>query len=182
MYTMQESTMIPPECGSGETEKSHLCVKLRALTNTGRVLAGEESFEKDFSAKDKARENHPDHGLPVRMFPKESLSVRYVSEACNMGHTTDVSDCRNGNGHLHDNSITMSKTDCVGMHPRQSQSSEGKHCRLAEEGRVDFKLSRRTFRKRVLAKYEENLNNELLKSEYIPSMNPLSSPFARTRW
>lgn len=175
--------MVQAECGPGETEKSHLCVKLRAMTNTERVLAGEESFQKDISSKDRAGDNHPDFGLPVCKFPEETVSGRVVSEPCNMGHTTDVRDCRNDNGHFHNNSINMSKTDCVVMHPRQSQSSEGKHSRLAEEGRVDFKLSRRTFRKRVLAKYEENLYNEnLSKREYIHSMNPLSSPFACTHW
>lgn len=172
--------MVQAECRPGETEKSHLCVKLRALTNTERVLAGDESFQKEFSSTDRIRENPSNFGLPLCKFPEGSVSLgRVASEPYNIGHTTDVSDC----GHLHDNSVTMSKTDCLVLCPRQSQSSEGKQCRLAEEGRVDFKLSRRTFRKRVLAKYEENLYNEnLLKRAYIPSMSPLSSPFACTRW
>jgi hypothetical protein len=176
--------MLQAECGPGETEKSHLCVKLREMTNTERVLAGEESFQKEFSSKDKTGENPSDFGLPVSKFPTGSVSLgRAASEPYNIGHTADVSDCRNGNGHLHDNTITMSKTDCLILHPRQSQSSEGKQCRLADEGRVDFKFSQRTFRKRVLAKYEENLFNEnLLKREYVPAISPLSSPFACTRW
>jgi hypothetical protein len=183
-HTLQESTMIQAECGPGETERSHLCVKLRAMTNTERMPAGEESFQRDILTTDRTGENPSDLGLPVGKFPKESVSLgRVASEPRNMGHTTDVSEYRNGNGHLHDNSINMSKTDCLVLHPRQSQSSEGKQRRLAEEGRVDFKLSRRTLRKRILAKYEENLYNEnLLKRECIPSISPLSSPFACTRW
>jgi hypothetical protein len=175
--------MLQAECGPGETEKSHLCAKLRSLTNTERVLAGEESFQK-VSSKGRTGENPSDFGLPVCKFLKGSVSLgRVASEPYNIGHTTDVSDCKNGGGHSHDNTVTMSKTDCLVLHPRQSQSSEGKQCRHAEEGRVDFKLSRRTFRKRVLAKYEENLYNEnLLKREYIPSISHLSSPFACTRW
>lgn len=176
--------MIQAECGPCEAETSHLCVKLRALTNTERVLAGEESFQKEFSSTDRTGENHSDFGLPVCKLPKGSVSLgRVASEPYNILHTTDGSDCRNGGGHLHDNIVTMSKTDCLVLHPRQSQSSDGKHSRLAEEGRVDFKLSRRTFRRRVLAKYKEDLHNEnLLKCEYIPSMNPLSTPFACTPW
>ena len=155
------------------------CVEQRAQTDTDMALEEKElevdCSNKNFSLEDKVGDICSSFEPPVCMSSNGCL----ILERDCAGNVKDVSECRSHNGHLNNKSVNINKIDYVELHPRQSQSSEGKHTLQM----VNFKLSRKTFRRRVLAKYEENRRNgDVPNQSYISPTKPNTSPFACTHW
>ena len=179
--------MLQTERGAGATNRRDLTVNVNALTNTSSELTEKETkiFKKKNSSEGQNEDNYHHFRVPVCISANESLSCggRDVFKKHQMGNITDdVNDCSSSeHGH---SSMSISKSNYVELHPRQIQSSDGKLTRLEDERRVNFKLSRRTFRNRVLAKYKENQNNGNTKNHdfYSTSESNTTSPYSCTRW
>ena len=180
--------MLQTERGASATNRSDLTVNLSALTNTNSELTEKETIilKKNNSLKGQNDDNYHHFRVPVCIPDDESLSCggRDVLKKHQMGNVTDVvvNDCSSSeNGH---SSMSMSKSNYMELHPRQIQSSDGKHTRLGDERRVNFKLSRRTFRNRVLAKYKENQNNGNTENHdfFTTPESNTTSPYSCTRW
>ena len=183
--------MLQTERGAGATNRSDLTINRSALINTRSELAEKDATTlTEENSSEGQNDNCPYFRVPacisVNEFP-ESLSCggMNILKKHQMGNVTDVvNHCSSSeNGHLC-KSKNMSKSNYVELHPRQIQSSDGKHTRLGDERRVHFKLSRKTFRNRVLAKYKENQNNGNTRNNDFfstPESNT-TSPYSCTRW
>ena len=183
--------MLQTEHGAGATNRSDLTVNPSALINTSSEFAGKEketvSLRKYDSSEGQNDDNCPYFRVPVCISAIESLSCggRNILKKHQMGNVTDVvNDCPSSVNGKFSKSISKSKGNYVELHPRQIQSSDGKHTRLGDERRVNFKLSRKTFRNRVLAKYKENQNNGNAKNHDFLSIpeSCTTSPYSCTRW